>query len=166
MSSDSPTWKNMPPLRVQFASNSHIPLNQIIPSPFGQWVNVNQQVRQIIHSSFRTILLLGSLQLKGELETGYWLLSAYIMNVPQASTTVSLELPGPPGLTVHSPPQGLRSWMFAGAAFVSGLVYLLRKGYSDGLRRRVIRKLDAVAPRSKYDKAKLNDGTIFNADCE
>lgn len=88
------------------------------------------------------------------------------MNVPHTSTTVSLEFRGPPGLTVNSAPQGLRSWMFAGAACVSGLVYLLRKGYSDGVRRRVIRRLDAIAPRTRYDEDKLRDGTIFNADCE
>lgn len=87
------------------------------------------------------------------------------MNVPHTAATVSLELRGGPGLTVNSAPQGARSWIFAGAAFVSGLVYLIRKGYSDGVRRRVIRRLDAIAPRSRYNPDKLREGSVFNADC-
>lgn len=89
--------------------------------------------------------------------------------VPTLSTTLSVELrasTGLSGLTVSGPPQGARSWLLVGAALASGVIYALRKSYSNGIRRRVIRRLDDIAPRIKFHRGLLDTGKVFNADCE
>lgn len=85
----------------------------------------------------------------------------------RAMTTVSLELHGAaPGITMSGTPQGLRSWVVAGTALASGLIYLFRKRCSDGIRRRVIRRLDIIAPRKRIDDEMLNSGLLFNTNCK
>lgn len=85
---------------------------------------------------------------------------------PQAATSLSLALRGGPPLTVNAPPRGMRAVVFAGAALATGFAYLVRKRHADGLRRRIIRRLDRIAPRTKYTVEKQTQGFIINADCK
>ena len=82
------------------------------------------------------------------------------------ATGISLAVRGGPGITLRSPPQGLRGLLIAGAAVASGLWYLLRKAPADATRRRVLNKLDKIAPRVRYNQDMEADGTILNGECE
>ncbi|CAN8067875.1 unnamed protein product [Agarophyton chilense] len=85
---------------------------------------------------------------------------------PSTSTaSLSLAVGASPRFTVSSAPNGVRTAVLAGAAVFSGLVYLLRRGHADGVRKRVIRRLDKIAPKSKYHPHKHAHGHIINADC-
>lgn len=86
------------------------------------------------------------------------------MAVPPA-TSLSFALSHGQGFTVSSPPQGLRRLLVAGVAVVSGLTLLICRAPGDAIRRRVIRKLNNIAPRKKYQAA-LADVDIINTDCE
>lgn len=70
-----------------------------------------------------------------------------------------------PGFSVNNAPQGFRAAFFAGAAIVSGFIYLIRRGHSNGVRKRVVRCLDRIAPKTRYDASKGKNGHIINSDC-
>lgn len=82
------------------------------------------------------------------------------------AASVSLAVGAVPSFTVNSPPHGLRTALFAGAAVVSGFLIWVKRGHADGVRRRVIRRLDRIAPRTKYHAAKQHKPHIINADCK
>lgn len=71
-----------------------------------------------------------------------------------------------PGFSVNNAPQGFRAAFFAGAAIVSGFIYLIRRGHSNGVRKRVVRCLDRIAPKTRYDASKGKNGHIINSDCK
>ena len=87
------------------------------------------------------------------------------MTQPPSAASLSLAFGGGPGFTVNSPPKGIRTAVLAGAAVFSGLVYWLRKSHTDGVRKRVIRRLDKIAPRTRYTPEKEKSGRVINGDC-
>lgn len=85
------------------------------------------------------------------------------MAPPPSSASLSLAVGGRNGFVVASPPQGLRNLIVAGAAVVSGLVFLARRAPQDAVRRRVVKRLDRIAPKRKSEELSSED--IINTDC-
>lgn len=85
---------------------------------------------------------------------------------PNPSTGISLAVGGGPGFTLRSPPNGIRGVLVVGVAVASGLLYVLRKAPEDAVRRRVIRKLDRIAPKVRYNVQMEADSVILNGECK
>lgn len=83
------------------------------------------------------------------------------------SASVTLGLPGGHGLTLEAAPANIRNVVLvAGAAVLSGLVVLTRRRRrGDGVRRRVVRRLDRIAPRVRFDARRFCAGEVINSDC-
>lgn len=83
-----------------------------------------------------------------------------------SAASLSLAVGGRAGFTLGSPPQAVRNLILAGAAVVSGLVFLVRRAPGDAVRRRVVRRLDRIAPKRKFDERKIGKDETINTDCE
>lgn len=83
-----------------------------------------------------------------------------------SAASLSLAVGGRDGFTVGAPPQAVRNLVLAGAAVVSGLVFLVRRAPGDAVRRRVVRRLDRIAPRRKFDQRKMGKDEVINTDCK
>lgn len=81
------------------------------------------------------------------------------------AASLSLALGRGDGFTVASAPKGLRHILFAGIAVASGLVLFIRRAPGDAVKRRIIRRLDRVAPRKRYEVA-ISEIDVINTDCE
>jgi hypothetical protein len=81
-----------------------------------------------------------------------------------ATAAVSLSLPVTPDAFVNGAPSRMRTLLVAGVLAASGIItHAVRRGHGDALRRRLIRRLDRLAPRVRYTLEL--EGRMVNATC-
>jgi hypothetical protein len=81
-----------------------------------------------------------------------------------ATAAVSLSLPVAPDVFLTGTPSRMRTLLVAGVLAASGIItHAVRRGHGDALRRRVLRRLDRLAPRVRYSP-ELEE-SVVNATC-
>lgn len=85
--------------------------------------------------------------------------------IPGSTTAaVSLSVPMPPEIFVATPPPRMRALLTAGLLAASGFVtHALRRSPADALRRRLLRRLDRLAPKVRFTPEIEN--SIVNSAC-
>jgi hypothetical protein len=83
------------------------------------------------------------------------------------AATMSLSLPVAPDMILLSgPPSRGRTLLTALVLAGSGLVaHALRKAPADALRRRLLRRLDKVAPKRRFAEDLVESGVVVNTTC-